>query len=194
MYSILNLPATRAKVIRLSPTASSCPKTFSSTHSPPTQRIPMYRRRRRLRVCTPPLVRRLYSAYILADLHEVVRGAQTGMLTSRASNGCLHARAMAPVGRELQFFISLGDISMTKIAQRTPRVKSTLFSSQTTPLQSSRNSRTMITSMSASSINRPQTGQVSLGLPRLLKIGLSSKGTGTHGMHSDVDISKFKLD
>ena len=104
MYSILNLPATRAKVIRLSPTASSCPKTFSSTHSPPTQRIPMYRRRRRLRVCTPPLVRRLYSAYILADLHEVVRGAQTGMLTSRASNGCLHARAMAPVGRELQFF------------------------------------------------------------------------------------------
>jgi len=39
----------------------------------------------------------------LVDLHEVVRGAQVGMLTTRASNGCLHARAMTPVGRELRF-------------------------------------------------------------------------------------------
>ena len=48
-----------------------------------------------------------YDAYVqhsyLVDLHEVVRGAQVGMLTTRASNGCLHARAMTPVGCELRF-------------------------------------------------------------------------------------------
>lgn len=27
------------------------------------------------------------------------------MLTTRASNGCLHARAMTPVGRELQLVL-----------------------------------------------------------------------------------------
>lgn len=34
----------------------------------------------------------------IKDLHEVIQGAQTGMLTTRASNGCLHSRAMTPVG------------------------------------------------------------------------------------------------
>jgi len=32
------------------------------------------------------------------DLHKLVKGAQTGMLTTRASDGHLHARAMTPVG------------------------------------------------------------------------------------------------
>jgi general stress protein 26 len=64
----------------------------------------MYRRRKRLRVCTPSL-RRLFTAHILVDLHEVIQGAQTGMLTTRASNGCLHTRAMTPVGRELQLVL-----------------------------------------------------------------------------------------
>jgi general stress protein 26 len=82
--------------------ASSCLITFSSTRIPPKRRIQMYHPRKRLRVCIS-FTRRLYTAHILADLHEVIRGAQTGMLTTRASNGCLHARAMTPVGRELQF-------------------------------------------------------------------------------------------
>ncbi|KAH9054274.1 hypothetical protein EDB87DRAFT_1689421 [Lactarius vividus] len=34
----------------------------------------------------------------IKDLHGVIRGAETGMLTTRASDGCLHARAMTPVG------------------------------------------------------------------------------------------------
>ena len=46
----------------------------------------------------------LHNTNTLADLHEVIKGAQTGMLTTRASNGCLHARAMTPAGRELSFF------------------------------------------------------------------------------------------
>ena len=62
----------------------------------------MYHHQRRLRVCIS-FTRRLYSTHIIVDLHEVVRGAQAGMLTTRASNGCLHARAMTPVGRELRF-------------------------------------------------------------------------------------------
>ncbi|KAH9961256.1 hypothetical protein BC827DRAFT_1203499 [Russula dissimulans] len=32
------------------------------------------------------------------DLHKLVQAAQTGMLTTRASDGHLHARAMTPVG------------------------------------------------------------------------------------------------
>ena len=43
-------------------------------------------------------MRRLYRAHIPEDLHEVIRGAQlgapTGMPTTRASDGYLHARAM----------------------------------------------------------------------------------------------------
>lgn len=39
-------------------------------------------------------------SHCLADLHRLVRGAQTGMLTTRASDGHLHARAMTPAGRE----------------------------------------------------------------------------------------------
>jgi hypothetical protein len=52
-----------------------------------------------------PFSRRLLRVHILVDLHEVIQGAQTGMLTTRASNGCLHTRAMTPVGRELQLVL-----------------------------------------------------------------------------------------
>ncbi|KAI0266744.1 hypothetical protein BC834DRAFT_873318 [Gloeopeniophorella convolvens] len=34
----------------------------------------------------------------IADLHKLIKGAGTGMLTTRASDGHLHARAMTPVG------------------------------------------------------------------------------------------------
>ncbi|THH15637.1 hypothetical protein EW146_g4867 [Bondarzewia mesenterica] len=34
----------------------------------------------------------------IADLHKIVEAAKTGMLTTRASNGHLHARAMNPAG------------------------------------------------------------------------------------------------
>ncbi|KAI0298521.1 hypothetical protein BC826DRAFT_997819 [Russula brevipes] len=34
----------------------------------------------------------------IEGLHKVIQGAQTGMLTTRASDGHLHARAMTPVG------------------------------------------------------------------------------------------------
>lgn len=34
----------------------------------------------------------------IKDLHEVIKAAQTGMLTTRASDGYLHSRAMTPVG------------------------------------------------------------------------------------------------
>ncbi|KAI0062861.1 hypothetical protein BV25DRAFT_1824904 [Artomyces pyxidatus] len=34
----------------------------------------------------------------IADLHKVVKAAQTGMMTTRASDGHLHARAMTPAG------------------------------------------------------------------------------------------------
>jgi len=49
-----------------------------------------------------PTQRRPRRSHIPVDLHKLVEGAQTGMLTTRASDGCLHARAMTPVGRELQ--------------------------------------------------------------------------------------------
>jgi general stress protein 26 len=42
-------------------------------------------------------------SHFRADLHKVIKGAQTGMLTTRASDGHLHARAMTPAGRELQY-------------------------------------------------------------------------------------------
>lgn len=63
----------------------------------------MYHRRKKLRVCTPSGTSSRYpfGAHILVDLHEVIQAAETGMLTTRASNGCLHARAMTPLGREL---------------------------------------------------------------------------------------------
>ncbi|KAI0254138.1 hypothetical protein BJV78DRAFT_1280522 [Lactifluus subvellereus] len=34
----------------------------------------------------------------IEDLHKVIQGAQTGMLTTRASNGHFHSRAMTPIG------------------------------------------------------------------------------------------------
>ncbi len=40
-------------------------------------------------------------AHILVDLHKVLEGAHTGMMTTRASDGSFHARAMTPVGREV---------------------------------------------------------------------------------------------
>lgn len=39
-------------------------------------------------------------SHFLADLHKVIKNAQTGMLTTRAADGHLHARAMTPAGRE----------------------------------------------------------------------------------------------
>ncbi|KAH9978675.1 hypothetical protein BGW80DRAFT_1435123 [Lactifluus volemus] len=33
----------------------------------------------------------------IKDLHKIIRDAQTGMLTTRASNGYLHSRAMTPI-------------------------------------------------------------------------------------------------
>jgi hypothetical protein len=41
------------------------------------------------------------------DLHKVIQNAQTGMLTTRASDGHLHARAMTPAGREPDLIVSL---------------------------------------------------------------------------------------
>lgn len=43
----------------------------------------------------------------LEDLHKLVQGAQTGMLTTRASDGQLHARAMTPAGPYSNTQISL---------------------------------------------------------------------------------------
>jgi hypothetical protein len=37
-----------------------------------------------------------------ADLHKIIRDAQTGMLTTRASNGYLHSRAMTPISRRFR--------------------------------------------------------------------------------------------
>ena len=36
------------------------------------------------------------------DLHAILKSAPTGMLTSRAADGSLHSRAMAPAGRASQ--------------------------------------------------------------------------------------------
>jgi general stress protein 26 len=41
-------------------------------------------------------------AYPLVDLNKIIQGAQTGMLTTRASDGHLHSRAMTPASREAQ--------------------------------------------------------------------------------------------
>lgn len=41
-------------------------------------------------------------AYVLVDLNKIIQGAQTGMLTTRASDGHLHSRAMTPASREAQ--------------------------------------------------------------------------------------------
>ena len=50
-------------------------------------------------MCNPP--RKVHaSSHFLADLHKVIKNAQTGMLTTRAADGHLHARAMTPAGRE----------------------------------------------------------------------------------------------
>ena len=38
----------------------------------------------------------------LVDLNKIIHGAQTGMLTTRASDGHLHSRAMTPASREVQ--------------------------------------------------------------------------------------------
>lgn len=38
----------------------------------------------------------------LLDLNKIIHGAQTGMLTTRASDGHLHSRAMTPASREAQ--------------------------------------------------------------------------------------------
>ncbi|KAH9176530.1 hypothetical protein EDB89DRAFT_1846031 [Lactarius sanguifluus] len=45
------------------------------------------------------------------DLYEVIRGAETGMLTTRASDGCLHARAMTPVGSYSEAHVKLAFIA-----------------------------------------------------------------------------------
>ncbi|KAI9461321.1 hypothetical protein BJY52DRAFT_221542 [Lactarius psammicola] len=46
----------------------------------------------------------------IKDLHEVLRGAQTGMLTTQAS-GHLHARAMTPVGPYSESQVNLAFIA-----------------------------------------------------------------------------------
>ncbi|KAH9002588.1 hypothetical protein EDB86DRAFT_3063161 [Lactarius hatsudake] len=50
----------------------------------------------------------------MKDFYEVMRGAETGMLTTRASDGCLHARAMTPVGE-----YSESQVNLTFIANNT---------------------------------------------------------------------------
>ncbi|KAI0305669.1 hypothetical protein B0F90DRAFT_1808866 [Multifurca ochricompacta] len=50
----------------------------------------------------------------VTDLHKVIQGAQTGMLTTRASDDHLHARAMTPVGP-----YSSTQVSLTFIANKT---------------------------------------------------------------------------
>jgi len=45
-------------------------------------------------------------AYILVDLNKIIQGAQTGMLTTRASDGHLHSRAMTPAYREARLSVS----------------------------------------------------------------------------------------
>lgn len=36
----------------------------------------------------------------IEGLHAIVKKVKTGMLTTRDAKGCMHSRAMAPVGRE----------------------------------------------------------------------------------------------
>ncbi|KAH9998467.1 hypothetical protein BJV74DRAFT_883157 [Russula compacta] len=43
----------------------------------------------------------------IQDLHKIIQAAQTGMLTTRASDGYFHARAMTPVGRQFQYVFNL---------------------------------------------------------------------------------------
>jgi hypothetical protein len=42
----------------------------------------------------------LCESHPLVDLNKIIQGAQTGMLTTRASDGHLHSRAMTPACRE----------------------------------------------------------------------------------------------
>jgi hypothetical protein len=112
----------------------------------------------------PHLREVLLESHFQADLHKLVQGAQAGMLTTRASDGQLHARAMTPAGREFECH-TFENCPVTTVIQHIQTPKLTLSSSRTTPRPNSRRFRMTIMPTSASLTHPLQIGRVILGLP-----------------------------
>jgi hypothetical protein len=115
----------------------------------------------------------LRDAHSLVDLNKIIQGAQTGMLTTRASDGHLHSRAMTPACREVQSIKILSCHLMTPGCIIQPRqvlslqiLSSTSSSSQTTARPNSRKLKMINTSTSTFSIPLLCIGQAFRGLLR----------------------------
>lgn len=67
------------------------------------------------------------------DLNKIVQGAQAGMLTTRASDGHLHSRAMTPVTREAQFMCCRVPVSCEYTASSKTQINLLFFANNSSP-------------------------------------------------------------
>lgn len=111
-------------------------------------------------------------------LHEIVKAANTAMLTTRSSEGHLHSRAMTPASRKHSVIRAANSRSIKTSSQPSAPLSCHLYSLQTMHPTSSMKLKTIRTLTSTSTTNLRPTGRressVSTSLFHVLKSEISA--------------------